>query len=133
MELSNRETRTAEVIGRELRRMRLEVRTGVVCTGVEGVLRGGRPGPVVGVRDDMDALAGQEHVGVAHPETGAADFSYFARAVPGFYSKLGAVPARKASGGHHTPTFLADAAAIPVGVRAMTAVVLDALRGPGTP
>jgi amidohydrolase len=78
-------------------------------------------------------IAGSENVGVVQPETGAEDFSYFAREVPGFYFKLGAVPAGKTSGGHHTPTFLADDAAIPVGVRAMTAVVLDALHGPGTP
>ncbi len=74
-------------------------------------------------------VAGAENVGVAQPETGAEDFSYFAREVPGFYFKLGAVPAGKTSGGHHTPTFLADDAAIPVGVRAMAAVVVDALGG----
>lgn len=55
-ELSNRETRTAALVARELRRLGLEVRTGVAHTGVVGVLRGGRPGPVVALRADMDAL-----------------------------------------------------------------------------
>ena len=55
-ELGNRETRTAALVARELRRLGLEVRTGVAKTGVVGVLRGGRPGRVVGVRADMDAL-----------------------------------------------------------------------------
>jgi amidohydrolase len=55
-ELSNRETRTAALVARELRRLGLEVRTGIAKTGVIGVLRGAQPGPVVGVRADMDAL-----------------------------------------------------------------------------
>src|SRR5688572_13777415 len=55
-ELSNRETRTAALVARELRRLGFEVRTGIAKTGVVGVLRGGRPGRVVAVRADMDAL-----------------------------------------------------------------------------
>src|SRR5918995_750525 len=54
-ELGNRETRTAALVARELRRLGLVVRTGVAKTGVIGILRGGRPGRVVGVRADMDA------------------------------------------------------------------------------
>jgi amidohydrolase len=55
-ELGNRETRTAGIIARELTRLGLDVRTGIAHTGVIGVLRGGKPGPVVAVRADMDAL-----------------------------------------------------------------------------
>jgi amidohydrolase len=55
-ELSNRETRTAGVVAQHLRALGMEVRTGVAHTGVVGILRGGRPGPVVAVRADMDAL-----------------------------------------------------------------------------
>lgn len=55
-ELSNRETRTAGVVAQHLRSLGLEVRTGIAHTGVVGVLRGGRPGPVIAVRADMDAL-----------------------------------------------------------------------------
>jgi len=63
-ELSNRETRTAELVAQHLRSLGLEVRTGVAHTGVVGVLRGGRPGPVVALRADMDALPVTEEVDV---------------------------------------------------------------------
>ena len=55
-ELGNHETRTAGIIAAELTRLGLEVRTGVAHTGVIGILRGGKPGPVVAIRADMDAL-----------------------------------------------------------------------------
>jgi amidohydrolase len=61
-ELSNRETRTADLVAQQLRALGLEVRTGVAKTGVVGVLRGGRPGPVVALRADMDALPVTEEV-----------------------------------------------------------------------
>jgi amidohydrolase len=61
-ELSNRETRTAELVANHLRSLGLEVRTGVAHTGVVGVLRGGKPGPVVALRADMDALPVTEEV-----------------------------------------------------------------------
>jgi amidohydrolase len=55
-ELSYEEVRTARVIAQHLRSLRLEVRTGIAQTGVVGVLRGGRPGPVIALRADMEAL-----------------------------------------------------------------------------
>ncbi|MCB9356283.1 MAG: amidohydrolase [Lewinellaceae bacterium] len=55
-ELSNREFRTAEKVAAHLKSLGMEVRTGVAHTGVVGILRGGKPGPVVGLRADMDAL-----------------------------------------------------------------------------
>ena len=55
-ELGNREVRTSKIIADELRKLGYEVTTGVAKTGVVGVLRGGRPGPVVALRSDMDAL-----------------------------------------------------------------------------
>jgi len=55
-ELSNREVETAEYIAGFLRGLGMEVQTGVAHTGVVGVLEGGQPGPVVGLRADMDAL-----------------------------------------------------------------------------
>ena len=61
-ELSNRETRTAGIVAAHLRSLGIEVRTGVAHTGVVGVLRGGRPGPVVALRADMDALPVGEEV-----------------------------------------------------------------------
>jgi len=63
-ELSNRETRTANLVATHLRSLGLEVRTGVAHTGVVGVLRGGKPGPVVALRADMDALPVTEEVDV---------------------------------------------------------------------
>ncbi|MCC7007181.1 MAG: amidohydrolase [Acidobacteria bacterium] len=55
-ELSNREVRTAGLVAAHLRALGLDVRTGVAKTGVVGILRGGRPGKVVALRADMDAL-----------------------------------------------------------------------------
>lgn len=61
-ELSNRETRTAALVARHLQSLGLEVETQVAHTGVVGILRGGRPGPVVALRADMDALPVTEEV-----------------------------------------------------------------------
>ncbi|MGH7341512.1 MAG: M20 metallopeptidase family protein, partial [Candidatus Rokuibacteriota bacterium] len=55
-ELGNREFETARLVADHLRALGLEVDTGVAVTGVVAILRGGRPGPVVAVRADMDAL-----------------------------------------------------------------------------
>jgi amidohydrolase len=55
-ELSNREEKTAALVAGFLRKLGLEVQTGVAHHGVVALLRGGRPGPVVAVRADMDAL-----------------------------------------------------------------------------
>jgi amidohydrolase len=55
-ELGNRETKTAEAIAAYLKSLGLEPRTGVGRTGVVANLKGGRPGPYVAVRADMDAL-----------------------------------------------------------------------------
>ncbi len=54
-ELSGQEARTAGIVAARLHALGLEVRTGVGGHGVVGVLRGGRPGPVVAYRADMDA------------------------------------------------------------------------------
>jgi amidohydrolase len=55
-ELSNREFKTAEKIANYLKSLGLEVQIGVAHTGVVGILRGGKPGPVVALRADIDAL-----------------------------------------------------------------------------
>ena len=61
-ELGNREFRTAGKVAEHLKALGLEVRTGVAHTGVVAVLRGGKPGPVVALRADMDALPVTEEV-----------------------------------------------------------------------
>ncbi|GAP64900.1 N-acyl-L-amino acid amidohydrolase [Mizugakiibacter sediminis] len=61
-ELSNRETRTAALVAKQLQSLGLEVRTGIAHTGVVGILRGGRPGPKLALRADMDALPVTEEV-----------------------------------------------------------------------
>ena len=63
-ELSNHELRTSQLVADHLRSLGLEVRTGVAHTGVVGILRGGRPGRVVALRADMDALPVTEEVDV---------------------------------------------------------------------
>lgn len=55
-ELSNREFKTAEYVAGHLRTLGLEVRTGIAHTGVIGILKGKKPGPVIALRADMDAL-----------------------------------------------------------------------------
>jgi len=55
-ELSNQETRTAAIIAKHLQSLGLEVQTGIAVTGVVGILKGDKPGPVIALRADMDAL-----------------------------------------------------------------------------
>jgi amidohydrolase len=55
-ELGNNEIRTASIIAKHLKSLGIEVKTNVAKTGVVGILRGGKPGPVVALRADMDAL-----------------------------------------------------------------------------
>lgn len=55
-ELGNREVRTSGIVADYLRSLGLEVKTGIATTGVVGVLKGGKPGPVIALRSDMDAL-----------------------------------------------------------------------------
>lgn len=55
-ELGNREFETAALVASHLESLGIEIQTGVAHTGVVGILQGGRPGPVIAVRADMDAL-----------------------------------------------------------------------------
>ena len=63
-ELGNQEKRTARIVAAHLTKLGLTVRTGVARTGVVAVLRGALPGPVVGLRADMDALPVKEATGL---------------------------------------------------------------------
>lgn len=61
-ELSNRETRTSALVAAQLKKLGLEVHTGIAHTGVVGILKGGLPGPKLAIRADMDALPVTEEV-----------------------------------------------------------------------
>ncbi|HVH36157.1 MAG TPA: amidohydrolase [Tahibacter sp.] len=61
-ELGNRETRTAKIVADQLKKLGLEVKTGVAHTGVIARLKGGKPGPRLAIRADMDALPVTEEV-----------------------------------------------------------------------
>ena len=76
-ELGNEENRTAALVAEHLRKLGLEVQTGVARTGVVGILRGGRPGPVVALRADMDAL----------PVTEANDLPFISKVTTTYLSK----------------------------------------------
>lgn len=55
-ELSNREFKTSAKVAEHLKSLGIEVQTGIAHTGVVGILKGGKPGPVIALRADMDAL-----------------------------------------------------------------------------
>jgi amidohydrolase len=74
-ELSGQETRTAALVADHLRKLGIQVRTGVGGTGVVGVLKGGRPGPVVALRADMDALPVTEEVDLPFRSTVRTQFN----------------------------------------------------------
>ena len=63
------------------------------------------------------------------PVMGGEDFAYFSREVPGFYFRLGTTDPEHGSGGLHTPTFRASDEAVPVGIRAMSHLVVGYLTG----
>lgn len=79
-ELSNREFKTAEYVAAHLRSLGINVQTGVAKTGVVGLLKGGKPGPVIALRADMDALPVQEKVDVPFKSTTTAE--YLGQTVP---------------------------------------------------
>lgn len=63
-ELGNQEVRTAEIISRHLKQLGMEVQEKVAVTGIVGILKGGKPGPVIALRADMDALPVTERTDV---------------------------------------------------------------------
>jgi len=55
-ELGNHEVRTSGIIAKHLQSLGIQVQTGIATTGVVGILKGDKPGPVVALRADMDGL-----------------------------------------------------------------------------
>ncbi|HLO37400.1 MAG TPA: amidohydrolase, partial [Lacibacter sp.] len=73
-ELGNREFKTMAYIAEHLKKLGLEVKTGVAKTGVVALLKGGKPGPVVALRADIDALPIAERVNIPYKSTVMADY-----------------------------------------------------------
>ncbi len=73
-ELGNREFKTMELIANHLKTLGLEVKTGVAKTGIVALLKGGKPGPVVALRADIDGLPIKERVDVPYKSTVMADY-----------------------------------------------------------
>jgi amidohydrolase len=74
-ELGNQEFRTSKIVADHLRSLGLEVKTGVAHTGVVGILKGGKPGPVVALRADMDGLPVTERVDVPFKSTVTTEYN----------------------------------------------------------
>lgn len=74
-ELGNREIKTAEKVANHLKELGIEVQTGVAHTGVVGLLKGGKPGPVVALRADMDGLPVTERGDLPFKSSVVADYN----------------------------------------------------------
>ncbi|MFZ9240185.1 MAG: M20/M25/M40 family metallo-hydrolase, partial [Chitinophagaceae bacterium] len=72
-ELGNREFKTQEYIANHLAKLGIEV-TKLAKTGVLGVLRGGKPGPVIALRADIDGLPVKERVDVPYKSTTVSEY-----------------------------------------------------------
>ena len=79
----------------------------------------------------LQRAIGEENVLEIPPTMGGEDFAYFANVVPGFYYRLGMVKPGTVSGGHHTPTFRADDSCIPIGMKAMSTLIIDFMKSGG--
>ena len=76
----------------------------------------------------LERVAGKANVQTQKAVTGAEDFSYFQRDIPGFYFFLGGMtPGNTEAYPHHTPDFLIDDSGLILGVRALTEMSLDYL------
>mgnify|MGYP005720892509 CR=1 FL=1 len=74
-ELSNREFKTAKYIEQHLRSLGLDVKTGIAKTGLVAMLKGDKPGPLVALRADMDALPVVEQTGLPFASTEKTTFN----------------------------------------------------------
>ncbi len=74
-ELGNREFKTAKYIEAHLRKLGIEVKTGVAKTGVVGILKGSQMGSVIGLRADMDGLPVTERNSLPFASKEKAEFN----------------------------------------------------------
>jgi amidohydrolase len=147
-ELSNRELRTAKLVGDHLRRLGLEVQTGIAHTGVAGFLKSGQPGPTIALRADMDALPVVERTGVPFRSTATANYlgdevgvmhacghDAHVAVLLGVAEVLAGSRAQWRGNGsdastapaNHSPLFHLDERALPLATRACTQLALDYL------
>ncbi len=61
-------------VANHLRSLGIDVQTGVAKTGVVGILKGGKPGPVIALRADMDALPIEERTEIPFKSTAKAEY-----------------------------------------------------------
>ena len=73
-ELGTREIRTAKLVADQLRALGLQPKTGIAHTGVTAILKGGKPGPRIALRADMDALPVTEQTGLPFASTVASEY-----------------------------------------------------------
>ena len=73
-ELSNREFKTAKYIEKHLKELGMDVQTGIAHTGVVGILKGDKPGPVLALRADTDALPVTEQTDVPFASTVTSEY-----------------------------------------------------------
>jgi len=73
-ELGNQEFKTSAYIVEQLKGLGLEIKTGIAKTGVVAILKGGKPGPVIALRADMDALPVKERVNIPFASKDSANF-----------------------------------------------------------
>ena len=73
-ELGTHEVRTAKLVADQLRALGLEPKTGIAHTGVTAILKGGKPGPRIAIRADMDALPVTEQTGLAFASKVTGDY-----------------------------------------------------------
>lgn len=74
-ELSNREVKTAKYVEDHLRKLGLDVKTGIAKTGVVGILKGSQPGPMIALRADMDGLPVTERVDLPFASKEKAEYN----------------------------------------------------------
>ena len=74
-ELGNREFNPSKLVAEKLRGWGIEVKTGIAKTGVVGILKGSQPGPVIGLRADMDALPVTERTDVPFKSTVTSEYN----------------------------------------------------------
>ncbi|MGN8225357.1 amidohydrolase [Gracilimonas sp. BCB1] len=79
----------------------------------------------------LEEVAGEENAVIMDAITGAEDFSFFQKEVPGLYFFIGGKAPGREAAGHHTPDFYIDESGMKLGVRAMSNLVIDYMNSAG--